>query len=137
MKAFADTFFFLALLDPRDAAHKAAVTLTKRGWHEIHTTDYVLVELGTALHAPPDRADFLAVVGMIRKSAVYQVLPASDDLLKRGLELFAACPDKHWSLTDCLSMVVMTDHGLTEVLTADHHFEQAGFHALLTPAHLP
>jgi len=48
-----------------------------------------------------------------------------------GLELYARRPDKSWSLTDCISFVVMTDRGLTEALTGDHHFEQAGFRALL------
>lgn len=55
-------------------------------------------------------------------------------LWRRGLGLYAARPDKAWSLTDCISFVVMTDRGLTEALTGDHHFEQAGFRALLRPA---
>ncbi len=40
-------------------------------------------------------------------------------------------PDKDWSLTDCISFVVMEEHGITDALTGDHHFEQAGFRALL------
>jgi hypothetical protein len=51
--------------------------------------------------------------------------------MDRGLALYAARPDKEWSLTDCVSFLVMQDHGVTEALTADHHFEQAGFVALL------
>ena len=39
--------------------------------------------------------------------------------------------DKQWSLTDCISFVVMADGGLADALTGDHHFEQAGFKALL------
>jgi hypothetical protein len=39
--------------------------------------------------------------------------------------------DKEWSLTDCISFTVMSDEGLTDALTGDHHFEQAGFTALL------
>lgn len=54
-----------------------------------------------------------------------------DDLFWRGFHLFESRPDKHWSLTDCTSFVIMEEHGMTEALTADHHFQQAGFTALL------
>jgi hypothetical protein len=50
---------------------------------------------------------------------------------RRGLDLYRRRPDKAWSLTDGLSFVVMTDRGLTDALTGDHHVEQAGFRALL------
>jgi predicted nucleic acid-binding protein len=62
-----------------------------------------------------------------------QLIPATSDLFARGLDLFAKRPDKHWSLTDCTSFVVMTDQKLTDALTADEHFEQAGFRTLLKP----
>jgi predicted nucleic acid-binding protein len=48
-----------------------------------------------------------------------------------GFALYGERLDKEWSLTDCISFVVMHDHQLTEAATADHHFEQAGFRALL------
>lgn len=47
-----------------------------------------------------------------------------------GFDLFAARPDKAWSLTDCISFGVMRERGLSDALTADHHFEQAGFRAV-------
>jgi len=47
------------------------------------------------------------------------------------VELYAERPDKGWSLTDCISFVVMRQQGITQALTGDHHFEQAGFTALL------
>jgi uncharacterized protein len=53
------------------------------------------------------------------------------DLYEEGVKLYAARDDKEWSLTDCLSFVVMQEANITESLTADHHFEQAGFVALL------
>jgi predicted nucleic acid-binding protein len=59
------------------------------------------------------------------------IVEASHDSFVRGVELFAARPDKSWSLTDCTSFVVMEDHGIREALTGDHHFEQAGYVALL------
>ena len=48
-----------------------------------------------------------------------------------GVRLYVARPDKDWSLTDCISFVVMRERGITEALTGDRHFEQAGFVALL------
>ena len=60
-----------------------------------------------------------------------QIVPPSDLLFQRGLDLYAARGDKEWSLTDCISFVVMGDHGIADALTGDHHFEQAGFTPLL------
>ena len=59
------------------------------------------------------------------------LIPAAESLWNAGLALYSERPDKQWSLTDCISFVVMKEQGLTEALTADHHFEQAGFAALL------
>ncbi len=47
------------------------------------------------------------------------------------MELYRHRPDKEWGTTDCISFVVMQDYGLTEALTTDEHFKQAGFRALL------
>ena len=47
------------------------------------------------------------------------------------MEFFRERPDKEWTLTYCISFVVMADERLTNALTGDHHFEQAGFKALL------
>ena len=58
-----------------------------------------------------------------------EVVPASADWLNTGVNLFAARPDQTWSLTDCISFSVMTQRNLTDALTADRHFEQAGFRA--------
>jgi uncharacterized protein len=52
-------------------------------------------------------------------------------LFSAGLELFRSRRDKEWSLTDCMSFVVMRERGITDALTNDHHFEQAGFRILL------
>ena len=52
-------------------------------------------------------------------------------LLRKALELYRSRDDKEWGLTDCISMVVMQEQGLLEVVTADHHFKQAGFRASL------
>lgn len=67
----------------------------------------------------------------VRRVPNYRIIPATSDLLQRARDLFAARPDKAWSLTDCASFMVMQDESLTEALTTDRHFTQAGFHALL------
>lgn len=59
------------------------------------------------------------------------IVAASPELMHRGIELYEARSDKDWSLTDCTSFIVMQDRGLTDALTGDHHFEQAGFRPLL------
>ena len=61
------------------------------------------------------------------------VLP-EPGLWRRGVDLYSDRTDKEWSLTDCLSFIIMEDRGLTDALTADRHFIQAGFRALLRPA---
>lgn len=58
-------------------------------------------------------------------------MPASRELLDNALDLYHQHADKEWTLTDCISFVVMREQELTEALTQDHHFEQAGFVALL------
>ena len=73
-------------------------------------------------------ADFLA---RVESDPEVRIATDSDGLYPRGLALYAARPDKEWSLTDCISFVVMADEGLSEALTGDHHFKQAGFTALL------
>ena len=60
-----------------------------------------------------------------------EIIPPEADLFRRALELYSDRPDKDWSLTDCTSFVVMAERRLTEAATGDHHFEQAGFRALL------
>lgn len=67
----------------------------------------------------------------IYNSPEYLVLPATPELFEAGLQLYQQRPDKEWALTDCISFHVMQERGLTNALAYDHHFEQAGFVALL------
>ena len=57
--------------------------------------------------------------------------PPTVELFDAGVALYHSRTDKDWSLTDCISFVVMSQHGITGALTGDHHFEQAGFKVLL------
>ena len=131
MKVFADTSYFEAILSTRDEHHLAAVEASRGPWTETVTTEFILIELGATFSKPADRADFLLPDRMVRSREDVTLIPATSELLQRGRDLFAARPDKAWSLTDCTSFVVMNDLAIGDALTTDHHFTQAGFRALL------
>ena len=95
------------------------------------TTAWVLTEVGDALSAPENRTAFLQLVDTLLTSQDARILGPTPELFARGVELFRQRPDKEWSLTDCISFAAMLQEGITDALTGDHHFEQAGFRALL------
>lgn len=129
---FADTYFFLALLSKSDRGHPRAAAFTKGFKGRMITTGWVLTELADALAGSPvGRTQFLQTWNDFHSDPDAQVVPCSDALLEDGITLYVQRPDKEWSLTDCISFVVMQRESLTEALTADRHFEQAGFVALL------
>jgi predicted nucleic acid-binding protein len=130
---FADTYYYLAWINPRDGAHAAARQFAAEYRGDVITTSGVLLEVGDALCRSANRDSFLAVLPEIQDDPSVTLVQIDEALLGRGIELFRARPDKDWSLTDCISFVVMTELGLTDALTGDHHFEQAGFRALLQP----
>ena len=127
---FADTFYYLALLDKAEPGHQRALTESNPS-RTIVTTEFILLELGSACARAEDHADFLALVAGMRASPRVRIVPLTSGLFNRGLDLMRQRTDKNWSLTDCISFVVMGDEGLHEALTGDQHFEQAGFKALL------
>ena len=128
---FADTFFFLAQLNPKDEAHLRSVNFTSSYHDRMLTTDWVIVELGDAFAHPPNRRVFIDFFNQLQSQTKMSIVPSGRELLESGLRLYANRLDKDWSLTDCISFVVMQRERITEALTADHHFEQAGFTALL------
>ena len=128
---FADTFYFLALLDSRENRHLPAVAVSRNPQFQILTTEWVLAEFGDAYCHLKDRADFVSLYRTLLNHPRVKIVPADTGLFQRGVDFIEQRPDKEWSLTDCLSFVVMRDEGVAEALTGDKHFEQAGFHALL------
>lgn len=128
---FADAFFFFALINPRDVAHARTVALTAAGSLNLVTTAFVLLEVADGLGATADRQLFQDIIRDLRQNSDAAIIPPTQELFEKGVELYLNRLDKHWSLTDCTSFIVMKEHGITEALTGDHHFEQAGFVALL------
>jgi predicted nucleic acid-binding protein len=128
---FADTYYFLALLDTREGRHRQASEAALDPHTHLVTTEWVLVEFGTAYSQPKDRADFVRICRSLANNPRVKVVFSDPLLFQRGLDLYARRKDKEWSMTDCISFVVMEEMGLREALTGDRHFEQAGFKALL------
>jgi hypothetical protein len=128
---FADTSFYAAFLSQRDVHHAAAVDLSANNRAKIVTTDFVVVELVNSFSQAAGRASVTDFVRLLRSDPNTTIVSASSDLMQLGFDLFTRRPDKEWSLTDCISFVVMEEHGITDALSSDRDFEQAGFVALL------
>ncbi len=128
---FADSFYFFALVNDKDPAHGKAIRFLQTYQGRILTTAWVLMEVGDGLSHPLNRPSFLLTVDSLKKEPNSTIVSPSDELLEAGIDLYRKRPDKEWSLTDCISFVIMGRQGLTDALTGDHHFEQAGFTALL------
>lgn len=128
---FVDTGYLLAVLNPGDElfdrAQRWATTVNER----LLTTEFVLWELVNSLSDPVDRPKAHAAVAEIRSSDGWEVVDASPQLFSEGLLFHAQRTDKQWSLTDCVSFLIMQHRGLKQALAHDRHFEQAGFEALL------
>jgi predicted nucleic acid-binding protein len=127
---FADTFYWIALLNPRDAFHAAALAYGSTLGSTRHaTTDGVLTEVLNHFSkaGPYWRGKAAAQVRSLRGDPDVDVLPTSVADFDAALALYESRPDKGYSLTDCRSMLALRSLGVMEVLTNDHHFTQEGF----------
>ncbi len=131
-RVFADSFFWIALLNSSDQHHDVSMDAA----HEFSgsaywTTEWILLEVGDACCHSASLRDL--ATDFIRSSFVggMTVVMATPELWQRSLALYERHSDKQWSLTDCLSFIVMRDNGITKALTGDRHFVQAGFDALI------
>ncbi len=128
---FADAFYFVARLNRRDQHHDRVVAFSREFRANILTTDWILMEVADALAKSECRPRIREFVRHLRQTPACEVVAASRELLNRALELYHQHADKEWTLTDCASFVTMRERGITDALTEDHHYEQAGFIALL------
>jgi len=102
------------------------------------TTEAVCWEWLNAMSGASTRTTAALGLERISHDPRIEVVPHSGEMSADAIRLFTARHDKDWSLTDCPSFIVMERKGIREALTADNHFEQAGFHAILrdTPPNL-
>jgi predicted nucleic acid-binding protein len=119
VKVFADTFYWIALTDSTDAAHKRARQVTD----DLVTTDEVLTEYLNFFSASQEfmRREIVLTVEDILQDPGVTLIPQSRETFLAGLSLFRTRADKGYSLTDCISMRTMQRLGLTAVLTNDRH----------------
>ena len=131
---FADTSFWIGLSSRRDQYHQRALE-----WHQlvlrkrtpIVTTEAVLIEWLNALSDVSIRRIAAESYLRVRADLRIEVVPIQHELMRSAVELYHGRPDKRWSLTDCISFVVMGQRAMTEALTTDRDFEQAGMKALM------
>jgi predicted nucleic acid-binding protein len=131
---FLDTAYVNALVNTRDQWHDAAVQWQRKLSTEkrrLVTTEFVLVEIADGLAAVRFRGQAVQVIATLQASTLVEIIPASSQLFTAALELYRSRGDKDWGLTDCASFVVISERGLSEALTTDDHFRQAGLRALL------
>jgi len=131
---YADADYWIAILHPKEQLHETAVRLSRSlGPARIVTSEMVLVEVLNALGSRGEnvRAKAGDSVRQLREAPNVTIVPQTSAQFSEALVFYQAHKDKEWSATDCASFLIMRERGLTEALTNDRHFEQAGFTALL------
>ncbi|MDJ0658919.1 MAG: PIN domain-containing protein [Crocosphaera sp.] len=133
---FADTSGWANILDRSQPLHPLAVQLyqiARQNRQKIITTNYIITELVALLTSPLriPRKTTIALIQSLKSSPYIEVIHISSDLDTKAWELLINRVDKEWSLVDCSSFVLMQEMKLSQALTTDHHFEQAGFIRLL------
>lgn len=130
---FVDSFYYVGLLNAQDQHHREVMEFSAKLTGRTITTDAVFLEVANSLAGTILREKAADLIRSERTSRDLRIVRLTPSLLERGLDLYESRKDKRWSLTDCISFIVMEDEGLTDALTGDHHFEQAGFHAVFAP----
>jgi predicted nucleic acid-binding protein len=132
-KVFADTSYWIAIVNPRDQLHGRALRVTQRlSMVRVLTSEMVLVEfLNSFSDAGPLREVVSNVVHGLRQNRDVKIVPQTSAQFESALRLYRRAADKSWSLTDCASFRAMESEGIESALTYDQHFVQAGFEALL------
>jgi predicted nucleic acid-binding protein len=133
-RIFADTSYWIAILNPRDPLHKKAVALSQvHSGDQIVTTEMILTEF---LNSFSNQGPFLrraagTFVEGLRQNPKVVIFSQTSEQFEKALGRYLAMADKSWSLTDCASFLLMEAENIRAALTHDRHFVQAGFEAHL------
>ena len=133
-KVFIDTAAWLALINKDDEFHKKAKDVRENLIKDktiLVTTNQVIIEVANSLSKSLFRESAIKLIESIEMSRNIRVIYVEQESYTRAWKTYKKMSDKAWSLTDCISFVVMEDEGVQKAFTTDHHFEQAGFIKLL------
>ena len=131
-RIFADTSYWMALVNPRDQIHQKALSVSRQLSSEsLLTTEMVLVEVLNSFSDSPYCEAVGRMVTSLRQDENLTIVPQTPAQFKSALQRYQQAADKNWSLTDCASFEVMEVENIEAALTHDRHFVQAGFEALL------
>jgi uncharacterized protein len=131
-RIFADTSYWMALVNPRDQIHQKAMSVSQQLSSEsLLTTEMVLVEVLNSFSDSLYREAVGRMVASLRQDQNLTIVPQMPAQFNRALQRYQQAADKSWSLTDCASFEVMEAQNIEAALTHDRHFVQAGFEALL------
>ena len=131
MAIFLDTSFLIALVIESDQLHRRALAWRTAIREPLITSEFVLLEVADSLSKPSRRAFATDIFDAIREDPSVSTLSLDTRWLNQGFNLFSQRPDQEWGLTDCISFEIMRELHIQDALTFDHHFEPAGFRALL------
>lgn len=133
-RVFADTVFWIAMLDPGDSLHaRGHFCLGSRCWRSARDQrDGVGGTLNAfSVAGAQMRSAAVRMVEKLRARPNLVIVPQTPGLFEAAFQLYASRPDKGWSMVDCASFVIMRELRIDEALTFDNDFVQAGFQALL------
>ena len=131
---FADTFYWVALLNPKDQWHRQAKEIQRKfDGVRFVTTETVLIELLNFFseYGAEMRQTVVDTARDILVDLDIEYISHSPDIFLDALEFYEKRLDKGYSLTDCISMLTMKNLAVQKILTHDNHFEQEGFNILL------
>jgi len=133
-EVFLDTAYAIALSAANDEHHEAALVLAEELEaieSRLVTTRAVMIEIGNALSKRRYRKAALELLDSLEDDPTVEIVPITEELYRQAYQLYRERQDKEWGLTDCISFVVMKARKITNALTTDEHFQQAGFQASL------
>src|SRR5437868_13620178 len=117
-----DTSYLLALEIANDQNHRSAI----QHWHKITkslpqlvTTSFILDEVATYFNSRGYHAKAVQVGNNLLTSPSVQFIHIDAGLLFEGWSYFQQHDDKDYSLTDCISFVIMRKMGITTALSFD------------------